>query len=318
MNLDQPSAEQLEQQLEQAWQLLALERFLSGSRPQSAPQAILVAGQPGAGKSVLAEAARRGLREHGGCVTIDPTELLLLHPAYTVATPDDAELAGESLRGSAAQLAGQLVEEAVKLRRHLVLVCTFDTAEMSETLATFLHDRSYRVVVLIACVAPAQSWSRVSRRSDPLHSTRGVLRVSQTEHDDKCRQLLEALDHFEQSDAVDELHLLTGDGHLIASRPAVGRWSKGACRDQYTQALADGDAAQRADHDRDVLAESRAILRVPRADLELLHPKLRKNDGRNAYPDWSRLSPEELRQIERRIEFQETLRRVAASESSGV
>ncbi|MBC7817172.1 MAG: zeta toxin family protein [Planctomycetaceae bacterium] len=318
MNRDEPSAEQLEQQLEQAWQLLALDRFLSGSRPQSAPQAILVAGQPGAGKSVLAEAARRGLREQGGCVTIDPTELLLLHPGYTVATPDDADLAGESLRGSAAQLAGQLVEEAVKSRRHLVLVCTFDTAEMSETLATYLHDRSYRVVVLIPCVAPAQSWSRVCRRNDPLHSARCVLRVSQAEHDDKCCRLLDALDHLERSDAVDELHLLTGDGQLIASRPAADRWSAGTCREQYNQALADRDAVQLEDRDREAIAESRAILRVPRADLELLHPKLRRNDGRNAYPDWSRLTPEEIRQIERRLEFQETLRRVAASESSGV
>lgn len=315
MNRDEPSAEQLEQQLEQAWQLLALDRFLSGSRPQPAPQAILVAGQPGAGKSVLAEAARRGLREHGGCVTIDPTELLLLHPGYTVATPDDADLAGKSLRGSAAQLAGRLVEKAVESRRHLVLVCTFDTSEMSETLVTYLHDRGYRVVVLIPCVPSAQSWSRVCRRMDPLHSERFVLRVSRDEHDDKCIWLLDALELLEHSRFVDELHLLDSDGKLIFSWPTDGRANTETCREILKRIQAEENDVVWEDRDRDIVAESRSIARTSPANLEMLHPKLRRNDGRNSYPDWSRFTPEEIRQIERRLEFQETLRRVAANES---
>lgn len=315
MNRDEPSSEQLEQQLQQAWELLVMERFLAGSRPQSAPQAVVVIGQPGAGKSVLAEASRRSFQAQGGCVTIDPTELMLLHPAYTVATADDAESAGESLRAAAAQLAGRVVEKVVESHRHLVLACTFDTAEVAETLTSYLHHKGYRVVVLVPCIPPAQSWSRVSRRIDPLHSARFVLRISRDEHDDKCLRLLDALELLEHSRCVDELHLLDSDGQLIVSRPADGGSNLGTCREILERIQAEENDVPREDRDREIVAESRAIARTPRADLELLHPKLRRNDGRSAYPDWSRLSPEEIRKIERRLEFQETLRRMASSES---
>lgn len=315
MNRDELSTEQLEHQLQQAWELLAMERFPAGSRPQSAPQAILVVGQPGAGKSVLAEASRRNFQGHGGCVTIDPTELLLLHPAYTVATADDADSAGESLRATAAQLAGRLVEKVVESRHHLVLACTFDTAEVAETLTAYLHQRGYRVVVLVPCIPPAQSWSRVSRRIDPLHSARFVLRISRDEHDDKCLQLLAALDLLEHSRCVDELHLLDSDGQLLVSRPADRVSNVETCREILQRIQAEENDAVREDRDRDIVAESRALARTPRANLEMLHPRLRRNDGRNSYPDWSRFTPEEIRQIERRLEFQETLRRVAANES---
>ena len=64
---------------------------LAETQAQDKPKAILLGGQPGSGKSVLAAEAARELRDQGGAVVIDADRMREENPRYKQLSRDDPQ-----------------------------------------------------------------------------------------------------------------------------------------------------------------------------------------------------------------------------------
>jgi hypothetical protein len=69
-------------QHEDLYKVVRSMRLGQAKRYQDEPTAVILAGQPGAGKSAMRNAAMKELESRGGCVVLDPDQLRELHPNY--------------------------------------------------------------------------------------------------------------------------------------------------------------------------------------------------------------------------------------------
>lgn len=262
---------------DQAWPQTARRRYLRPAPARETPLAILVVGQPGAGKSVLAASLRATFDLQGGCVSIDPTELAQLHPGYVTGGQRDEREVWTQLRPDAADLAADLFEQAVSRRQDLLLECTFDTADAAELLLGYLREQRYQTLVVVAVAAPVISWRDVQRRYRRQCDTWPVgRRIERDYHDEVFENLLSVLERIETGRLADELHLIGREGQVLASLTRSDGFVPGTCRRVYAQI---GQAP----------AEERP----------------------------ASLPPEEKRAVRQRRELQRVLRRYAAAERRG-
>lgn len=95
---------------------------------QVVPRAIILAGQPGAGKGNLESAAQADLRHNA--VTIDPDTLRNKHPGIDRITGEHPYTWADHTHPDASQWAKELRADAIAQRKHLVIDSTMPKAEL--------------------------------------------------------------------------------------------------------------------------------------------------------------------------------------------
>ncbi|MCL1501392.1 zeta toxin family protein [Xanthomonas nasturtii] len=126
-------------------QILADLNF-EGLSSYESPRAIILAGQPGAGKGSLARAASSDL--HGDSIKIDPDELRRYHPRIDKFRHENPFYWSSRTHSDASQWADELLAEATSSKKNIIFDTTLANGEWaSKTLIKGLQDNGYEVEV---------------------------------------------------------------------------------------------------------------------------------------------------------------------------
>lgn len=118
---------------------------------QDLPKAVLIAGQPGAGKSQIAQLVRRTLKTQGGYIHVDADRMREELPTHGT-TPTSQET-----QSDAGRLVGALRHMAISNRRNIIEEGTFRDADMAERLIVGIKAQNYQVHMVIVATPPEYS-----------------------------------------------------------------------------------------------------------------------------------------------------------------
>ncbi|RQT22099.1 zeta toxin family protein [Burkholderia contaminans] len=179
---------------------------IEGSREQAEPKAILIGGQPGAGKTALARQAMGELNERGGAVLIDADRMRENLPQYSRLLRDDPQHAADLTHADAGRWAGRLTTAASEARRDLVVDGTMRNPESLRNLARRLNERGYTLEVRGVAMPAEVSLTRAQMRTEREIATTGVGRVVNPEqHDQAYAGMVETVALLEREKAVDRI-----------------------------------------------------------------------------------------------------------------
>lgn len=201
---------------------------LAYTQPQERPAAVLLGGQPGAGKSALAAAAVREFKDRGGAVLIDADRMREFHPLYQALARDDPRHAADRTHPEAAVWATRLTATAMEQRRNLVVDGTMRDPANVRALAQRLRAHGYEVEARVLAVHPDLSLVRARLRFEEQVAERGTGRyVNQAQHDTAVRGLAESVVALERDKLVDAVRLY--DTHQLPvyeNRLERGKWQR--------------------------------------------------------------------------------------------
>lgn len=249
----------------------ALDRTAATDRPQ----AVLLGGQPGSGKSGLAASALLELRSRGGAIIIDADRMREEHPAYKRLSITDPHNAADLTHKDAAGWASRLTLAAIGGQRNLVVDGTMRNPENLRELAVRLKDHGYNVEVRVMAVNRETSITRARLRFEEQMSARGTGRfVNQGQHDDAYVGIPRSIALLETERLVGRIRLF--DAHL---RPVYdntlegGEWrvQPGAAAALESERGRPWTRAERADYVsilETIAALAKQRLQVPDAAIE--------------------------------------------------
>lgn len=126
------------------------------------PKAIILGGQPGAGKGSLVNAARAELR--GDAVVVDPDALRQAHPAIDEFRRSHPYTWSGDTHPDASKWADELLEATVSFKKNLVFDTTLSNGEWSAQLIKDLQAKGYEVEVRAIATSKLESDLGVERR----------------------------------------------------------------------------------------------------------------------------------------------------------
>jgi ABC-type oligopeptide transport system ATPase subunit len=182
------------------------------------PEAVLVLGQSGAGKGVVAEELCQFFLPRGGCVAVDRYDLQYLHPRYSGLMDQDDRAASRAVFSDVVDLVEALYHRALASKKNLVLDGSLLDAASASSAVRELHENGYRMSVLVLCVPPGISWRATQERRENQQRRMGVGRwVGAESHEESCQELLTSLRVLEEQGLADEIHLFTREGDSLFS-----------------------------------------------------------------------------------------------------
>lgn len=199
---------------------------LESSKPQERPKAIVLGGQPGSGKSMLAAEAVSELRSRGGAILIDADRMREQNPEYKQLSRQDPQNAADRTHKEAATWATRLTVVAIDNKRDLVVDGTLRDPANLRDLATRLKESGYEVEARIMAVSPETSLVRARLRFEEQVSEVGTGRfVNQEQHNTAYRGVASTVAVLEHEKLVGKVTLY--DAHqrpVYENRLEVDRW----------------------------------------------------------------------------------------------
>ncbi|MEW2134837.1 zeta toxin family protein [Streptomyces sp. NPDC005435] len=194
---------------------------------QTSPVAVLVAGQPGVGKSTFADLVHRTLAPHGDAVRVCGDDYKRTHPCYQTLLAIDDRTAGARTRPDTRRWQAE-VEDYTRRRRLNVVIETAlaDAAEARITIDAYQR-AGHRVELTVLAVPEALSGLAVVHRYLRQVRADGVGRyVSSQNHDHCARELPEALRTIEAERLADLVTVIGSGGVRYLNRlTPEGRWA---------------------------------------------------------------------------------------------
>jgi UDP-N-acetylglucosamine kinase len=202
----------------------ALER----TQQQERPRAILLGGQPGSGKSELANQSLRELRQSGGAVMIDADRMREENPRYQQLSKEDPQNAADRIQKEAAEWSTRLTVTAIEQRRNVVVDGTMRSPENVRELATRLKENGYDVEARVMAVDPETSMARARLRFEEQVSVRGNGRfVNQEQHDNAYAGIPRSVDTLEREKLVDRIQVYDSNQRQVYENVQDrGEWKK--------------------------------------------------------------------------------------------
>lgn len=200
--------------------------LLDGVAASARPTAVLVGGQPGAGKAYASARVRQHLSGTiGPGVVISADALVAYHPHWHTRLPD---LSGESVqvRADLGRWAERLAADGMYRRVNLIIESTMRQPQASLALAGRLAAGGYDVAAVILATERDDSRQASLARYD-LGRAAGapVSFVPAARHDSAYAGLRETLARIEAERAVSRLQLVVRDGRQLYANDVVeGRW----------------------------------------------------------------------------------------------
>ncbi|WP_080799651.1 zeta toxin family protein [Arabiibacter massiliensis] len=198
--------------------------------PSAHPQAVLLGGQSGAGKTALHELCVKGFK--GGGIVINGDEYRSRHPRFAEL---DARYGPEAVAHTAAW-AGQMVEALVKslstIRYNLVVEGTLRTSQVPLQTAALLRGKGYRVSLALMAVKPEISLLSCQLRYELMRLAGTTPRATDPAHHNKIvADIVENLGVLEASGLFDEIRLYSREKELLFPVEGEGRAAAEALAD---------------------------------------------------------------------------------------
>ncbi|PJK09058.1 hypothetical protein CO610_04270 [Lysobacteraceae bacterium NML95-0200] len=154
------------EQVEDIVQLhLTLCQSMHSTQRREKPLLLLVAGQPGAGKTGLAETNKQYLRAHGGYIHLDADRLRELLPGYAALAAAHGEAASEITQAAAGACVTRLRQYAVETRRNILEEGTLRAG--ADTFTRYIQrmqEVGYLVELRVLAVSPEESLLGIYKR----------------------------------------------------------------------------------------------------------------------------------------------------------
>jgi len=184
------------------------------STSQESPTFLLIAAQPGAGKTGLANASKSYLRERGGYVRIDADrmrEALPYYPALALQDPLNASARSQQDAGMCVQ---ELRKLAIEEKRNVMEEGTFRSPDDAERFVLALKEAGNRVELRILAVPPDQSLLGIYQRYEQQIEGGIVPRnVKDQYHNDAVAGLMQTIVRIEG--LVDRCTVYNREGHVL-------------------------------------------------------------------------------------------------------
>jgi predicted kinase len=157
---------------------------LLASKPVQLPRAIILGGQPGAGKAALSSYATRELG--GNSIKIDADELRKYHPHFLRLMRKNDRDAADQTHRDAAGWAVKITNLAIQERRHLVIDGTMRDPDSLAKLCSKLQSEGYQVNARVLAVHELVSRLSIHHRYELQHEANGFGRWSNRDKHDQA------------------------------------------------------------------------------------------------------------------------------------
>ncbi|WP_333751811.1 zeta toxin family protein [Streptomyces sp. IBSBF 2394] len=207
----------------------------TGAVRQSRPVAVVVAGQPGAGKTAIADLVQAALDRRGGAVRICRDLYKAAHRRYTELLTSDVRTAGVQVRPDTSRWQAAVEEHVRANGFDAVVESALADAEEFRTSSAAYRQARHRIEVVAVATAEALSQLGTLDRflSDPRY-------VSWENHDACAKGILRTLAVIEAEYLADRITVVRRDGTVL-----------------YDNELRDGTWRRRTAADRAVVHEQR-------------------------------------------------------------
>ena len=203
-------------------------RLLPQSAGAAEPVAIILGGQPGAGKTALLTQATETLRASGPTVVINGDELRPYHPAYSGLQRTDPLNAARYTDHDSGKWVEKLIAEAQERRVNLVIESTMRRPEVFSATSATLHSSGYQVEAHVLAVSERLSWQGVHQRYEQMMAEGRAARFSARDaHDAGASGMLDTLSRIEGERSAERVMIATRDGRtLYDNRLVAGEWQR--------------------------------------------------------------------------------------------
>lgn len=215
-----------------------LNRLASSFTPSSHPSAILLGGQPGAGKSTLTETLAKQFQ--GNVVTISGDDFRKLHPNHEKLVAKYGKDATPAASAFSGAMTEYLIDKVSADKYNLVIEGTLRTTDVPLRTCQLLKERGYNVFLACLAVRPEVSYISTLYRYEMMRERGATPRAtSKAAHDQTVLKLPENLNTLYGTRLFQHVKLYQRDGQCIydstvdKSPPADtlqaiqrGRWSR--------------------------------------------------------------------------------------------
>ncbi len=203
---------------------------LADLAPSSRRTAVIVGGQPGAGKAQAAFMVRSHLSQTAGAaVSISGDELREYHPHWRQAPPHDAH-ADTDVQNDVGRWVARLTADAIAAGVNITISNTMRDPRTIAALATSFKAAGYAVAAVVLATARDRSRQVTLARYDVARSAGLTARfVSSSLHDAAYLQLPQTLSQLEASRLIDRLQVIAPGGRQLYANELEGdRWKQPA------------------------------------------------------------------------------------------
>jgi hypothetical protein len=199
-----------------------------GAVPQERPVVVVVAGQPGAGKTAVADLVEAALKRRGGAVRVCRDLYKHAHRAYAAALAADIRTAGAAVRPDTSRWQAE-VEEHVRARRFdAVVESALADADGFRTSSTAYRRSRHRIEIVV--VATAEAWSQLGtldRLLDGAAGGEGARYVAWDNLDTCVEELPATLAVIEAEHLADRITVVRRDGTVLYDNELLdGTWRR--------------------------------------------------------------------------------------------
>nr|WP_172687567.1 zeta toxin family protein [Pseudomonas syringae]ARO44811.1 Zeta toxin [Pseudomonas syringae pv. actinidiae] len=196
------------------------------SKPVENPVAIILGGQPGAGKAALSSYATTELG--GNSIKIDADELRKYHPHFLKLMRENDRDAADLTHRDAAGWAVKLTNLGIKEHRNLVIDGTMRDPESLAKLCSKLQSAGYRIDARVLAVNDLVSRLSIHHRYELQHEANGFGRWSnRINHDLAFTGLPLTVDRLETANLVDRMLVTNRSGTDIYDNYRIaGDWQQ--------------------------------------------------------------------------------------------
>lgn len=250
-------------------------RALRTTKESNEPTAVLLAGQPGAGKSALTARARQRFHGDGGAVIVDIDALRESHREYGRLQDEDSRTAASRVQSDAGRWGDELIQDASDARRNIIVDGTLKSPDKAKQLCEDLKNKGYRVEVHAIAVRKEDSELGVYRRYEHGLETNGRSRwVPEDIRRDSYKGMAQSVERLNRSEAVDHIEV---HGRSLDDRDQT--------RVLYAGPPSEGDpsAALKAERDRPRSKAEQTVYNETRLEvlekIEARDPELREQEN---------------------------------------
>ncbi|MBF0779997.1 MULTISPECIES: zeta toxin family protein [unclassified Granulicatella] len=210
-----------------------------GKHTTKNPQAILLGGQSGAGKTTIHRIKQREFQ--GNIIIIDGDSYRVQHPNYLILQEKYGKNSVNYTQAFSGKMVEQLIEKLSELGHHLLIEGTLRTKEVPKNTARLLRSRGYQVSLALIATKPELSYLSTLVRYEALYAINPTQARATPKHyhDSIVSHLVENLKELENEHLFSQIQIYQRDRRCVydsqidrhsatevCQKLLFGKWSK--------------------------------------------------------------------------------------------
>ena len=187
-----------------------------GKPISQSPEAIVLGGQPGSGKTGLLEESAVALKTKGATWVINGDDFYAFHPGYSKLQQKHGAEAANMVKAEASIWVKKTIEAAKDRGVNIVLESTMRRSELVKTTLENLKKSGYKIHAKVLAVKEHISWQGNHMRHEALSLTGAYSRLTSREiHDSAVLGVVKTLAMIEQKRLADRITVHQQNGKII-------------------------------------------------------------------------------------------------------